>query len=162
MELNIEINCESDKWKGFLADAELILNDLANKALEEIGVSNSVEYVEISVLLTDNNNIRKLNRDYRGKDKPTNVLSFPLEEHDAGNYNSVAEQMLLGDIALAYEIILQEANEQEKSFKHHYTHLVLHGILHLLGYDHIEEDDAEEMESIEINVLEKMEVANPY
>jgi probable rRNA maturation factor len=104
---------------------------------------------EISVVLADDAFVRELNRTYRGKDKPTNVLSFPSDEH-------------LGDIVLAFETVASEAAQQGKSFKAHAQHLLVHGTLHLLGYDHEQEAQAEEMEGLEVKILKKLGVANPY
>lgn len=109
------------------------------------------ENVEISVLLTDDAHIRVLNRDYRVKDKATNVLSFPQDEPE-----------MLGDIILAYETVMREAAEQGKTFEAHLTHLLVHGCLHLLGYDHEEDDEAEEMEALEVEILAGLGVNNPY
>lgn len=106
---------------------------------------------EISIVLESDENIQVLNRDYRGKDKPTNVLSFPQDE-----------EMLLGDIVLAYETIEREAREAKISFRDHFIHLVVHGFLHLIGYDHETDEEAEEMEQLEIDILESMGVKNPY
>ncbi len=112
--------------------------------------------IEISVVLMSDAQIRELNRDHRGMDKPTNVLSFPLNEPHAILENT------LGDIILALEIIQREAKAQEKSFETHLTHLVLHGFLHLIGYDHENDDDAEEMEALEILILSELGIKNPY
>ena len=110
---------------------------------------------ELSIVLSDAKNVHGLNLQYRQKDKPTNILSFPI--NDNGQTNGP-----LGDLILAYEVIKQEAEREQKSFKDHLTHLLLHGLLHLLGYDHIHDDDAESMESLEIQTLEKIGIKNPY
>ena len=105
----------------------------------------------ISILLTNNAHIQHLNKEFRGKDKPTNVLSFPADEDD-----------YLGDIAIAYETICAEAIEQDKKFDHHLIHMVIHGLLHLKGYDHEDDLEAEEMEALEIKILADMGIENPY
>jgi len=106
---------------------------------------------EISISLVDADEIQTLNNRFRGKDNPTNVLSFP---------NSGA---FLGDIVLCVDIITNEAREQEKSLEDHLTHLVVHSILHLIGYDHVNESDAEEMEALEIEILDSIfKIKNPY
>lgn len=104
-----------------------------------------------SIRLTNDTGIQQLNRDFRQKDKPTNVLSFP---HDDPEY--------LGDIAISYETIKREAEEQGKDFIHHFTHMLIHGFLHLNGYDHETDAEAEEMESLEIKILADMGIENPY
>jgi len=107
--------------------------------------------LEVSVVLTDDKAVRELNKTYRHKDHPTNVLSFSSEE--AGE---------LGDIILAYETVKKEAEDAGISFLHHTLHLIVHGFLHLLGYDHEENDQALEMENMEIRILKKQGIANPY
>ena len=105
------------------------------------------------VLLTDDTHMRQLNRDFRHQDRATNVLSFPANLSDAS---------LLGDIALGYETVQQEADRDGKSLDDHLTHLVIHGALHLLGYDHENEATAREMEALEIAALSALGIANPY
>jgi len=107
--------------------------------------------MEMAVVLADDAFIRGLNKTYRGKDKATNVLSFPAGEAD-----------VLGDLVLAFETVEREAKEQGKNPKHHAVHLLVHGTLHLLGYDHENDKDAAQMEAHEIKILKKLEVDNPY
>ena len=111
---------------------------------------------ELTIRLVDNDEIQQLNLQYRHKDKPTNVLSFPFEVPEGIELN------LLGDIIIAINVVEQEAIEQKKSLKDHWAHMVIHGCLHLLGYDHINDDEAEEMESLEINILKGLSITNPY
>lgn len=107
---------------------------------------------ELSIVLSDNKEVQRLNRDYRGKDKPTNVLSFPVPQ----------PAPLLGDIVLAYETIRDEALQKNIAFEDHVAHLLIHGFLHLQGYDHIEESSAAEMEALEIKALALLNIDNPY
>lgn len=107
---------------------------------------------ELSVALSDDAQVRALNRDYRQKDKSTNVLSFPVAEPTP----------LLGDIVLALETVQREAKEKSISFEDHLTHLVIHGFLHLQGYDHEMEDEAQVMEALEIRALAILAIDNPY
>lgn len=109
----------------------------------------------VTILLTNDAEVKSLNKKYRGKNKPTNVLSFP-----DGTVEDKIKQ--LGDVALAYETIAREAKEQDKTMKAHVTHLTIHGVLHLLGYDHENENDAKTMESLETAILSSMGIANPY
>ena len=121
--------------------------------------------VEISVRLTDDAEVRTLNAQYRQKDKPTNVLSFPMVQPDLLDtigQNSDDGEVLLGDIVLAYETCAREAEEKGITLYDHATHLIVHGTLHLLGYDHIEEGEAEAMEAIEIDTLTAFGLADPY
>lgn len=110
----------------------------------------------ITFVFTDDRSIKTLNRDWRGKDKATNVLSFP--DGDLGEDGRVH----LGDVILAYETVKREALENGVRFSHHLTHLLLHGSLHLLGYDHMTETEAAAMEALEIKILGKMGIKSPY
>lgn len=114
--------------------------------------------VEISVVLSDDQNVRDLNREHRGKDAPTNVLSFP---GDVENPFPGAE-VLVGDVILAWETIAAEAAAAHKPVTDHVTHLLIHGVLHLLGYDHVREDDATVMERIEVDCLAGLGIEDPY
>ncbi|MEL6876303.1 MAG: rRNA maturation RNase YbeY, partial [Pseudomonadota bacterium] len=120
--------------------------------------------LEIAVRFTSDEEVRKLNAAYRDKDKPTNVLSFPLVSRDmlSGLANTDDGEILLGDIILAKETCLREAHEKQVSVSDHATHLVVHGTLHLLGYDHQNEADALTMEALETRALESLGIANPY
>lgn len=120
--------------------------------------------LEIAVRFTSDEEVRKLNAAYRDKDKPTNVLSFPLVPRDmlSGLANTDDGEILLGDIILAKETCLREAHEKQVSVSDHATHLVVHGTLHLLGYDHQNEADALTMEALETRALESLGIANPY
>ncbi|RYE56664.1 MAG: rRNA maturation RNase YbeY, partial [Rhizobiaceae bacterium] len=111
---------------------------------------------EISVLLTDDAEQRELNAQYRGKDSSTNVLSFPQIEPFDPVFG------ILGDITLARETLIREAEEQGTSLEDHFTHLVVHGFLHILGYDHLDEDEAQEMEGLETQILAGLGIADPY
>ena len=118
---------------------------------------------EVSVLLTDEEYSRQLNHVYRGKDSATNVLSFPA--FTVEELHVLAKQqnsLILGDIVLSLETVLKESKEQKKPFLNHLMHLTVHGTLHLLGYDHQLENQAEEMEALEVNILSAMGVTNPY
>lgn len=112
---------------------------------------------ELSLVLTDDAHIRVLNKQWRDQDKPTNVLSFPSADEDDDEPGP-----LIGDVIVAYETTAREAEEEGKSFEDHFTHLLVHGLLHLFGYDHIEDDEAEEMEALETEILAGLGVADPY
>ena len=112
---------------------------------------------EVSLLLCDDGEIRDLNRNWRGKDEPTNVLSFPIGTAPCGDVPGS-----LGDVALAYETVMREARELDEPVEQHAAHLVVHGVLHLLGYDHVSEDDAQEMEALETRILADLGYPDPY
>jgi probable rRNA maturation factor len=111
----------------------------------------------LALLLTDNATLRQLNRDHRRKDQPTNVLSFPTFPSD-----EVPTAGHLGDIAVALETVIQESLDACKPPLHHLAHMVVHGVVHLAGYDHITDAEAEEMEAIEVRALARLDIANPY
>jgi probable rRNA maturation factor len=113
-------------------------------------------FFQVSIEIVDKATSQQLNKDYRHKDKPTNVLSFPL---DLPEY---VEEDLIGDLAICRDVLIEEAEQQNKNVDDHWAHLVMHGTLHLLGYDHIEDKEAEKMESLEIILLKKLEINNPY
>ncbi len=117
--------------------------------------------LEITVTLSNDRDIKALNRDHRGKNKPTNVLSFPLWE-GLDDIPASKSAVPIGDIIIALETMKREAVEQDKSLKHHFCHMLVHGFLHLLGYDHMNETEAEEMESLETKILKKLDIKDPY
>ena len=112
--------------------------------------------VEMTVRIVDEAESHELNLTYRGKDRPTNVLSFPFECPDE------VELPLLGDLVICRQVVEREAVEQEKPLMAHWAHMVVHGSLHLLGYDHIEDDEAEEMESLETQIMQGLGFDDPY
>jgi probable rRNA maturation factor len=120
--------------------------------------------VEVSVKFTSDEEVHQLNHAYRGKDKPTNVLSFPMVQEDLldGLSNSDDGEVLLGDIVLALGVCTAEAGDKGVTVEAHATHLVVHGAFHLIGYDHMSEAEAEEMEQAERDALQSLGIADPY
>ncbi|MFT3976130.1 MAG: rRNA maturation RNase YbeY [Sphingomonas bacterium] len=121
--------------------------------------------VEVSVRLTSDDEVHTLNRQYRGKDKPTNVLSFPMVQPDlidTVSQNTDDGELLLGDIVLAHGVCAREAAERDVSVEAHLSHLIVHGTLHLLGYDHLTDDEGDAMEAIERDALADLGIADPY
>jgi probable rRNA maturation factor len=116
---------------------------------------------ELAVMLTDDDGIRTLNQNWRGIDKATNVLSFPALQPTGAVGPDDAPRML-GDIAIAYQTTRREADEEQKRFDHHLSHLAVHGFLHLIGYDHESDDEAEAMESLEREILAQLGIPDPY
>lgn len=117
--------------------------------------------LEVSITLSNDKRIKVLNRDHRGKNKPTNVLSFPLWE-GIEDIPPSREAVPIGDIIIAYETMVREAIEQDKKLKDHMAHMLVHGFLHLLGYDHMNDQEAEEMEALEVKILKKLDIKDPY
>ncbi|MDE1513429.1 MULTISPECIES: rRNA maturation RNase YbeY [Vibrio] len=111
---------------------------------------------EVTIRIVDSAESHQLNLNYRGKDKPTNVLSFPFEAPPG------IELDLLGDLVICRQVVEHEAIEQNKPLQAHWAHMVVHGSLHLLGYDHIEDDEAEEMEALETEIMQQMGFSDPY
>ena len=156
----IDINVEKGNWETALPDYQAIVERAINACVAtaaECEDEDEAEW-EISVLLTDDDAVQVLNRDWRGKDKPTNVLSFPASADDL----PMGAPMMLGDIAMAFETVVREAEELNKPLSDHFCHLVVHGMLHLLGYDHISDEEADEMEPLEIEILEGLGISSPY
>jgi probable rRNA maturation factor len=127
-------------------------------------VATTAATVEVSIRLTSDDEVQTLNRQYRQQDKPTNVLSFPMVQPDLIDSlaNTDDGEVLLGDIVLAYETCEREAKERGISTEDHATHLIVHGVLHLLGYDHMTDADAEYMEAIERDVMASLGLHDPY
>jgi probable rRNA maturation factor len=142
-----EANAESTIHRAIEAAAEIIDADVGE--------------TELAIMLTDDAGIRILNSNWRGIDKPTNVLSFPALQ-PAGPGGPDDAPRMLGDIAIAYETTRKEADDEQKPFDHHLSHLAVHGLLHLVGYDHEDDADAEVMEALEVNILAQLGIPNPY
>lgn len=156
----IELNVEDPRWQA--SDPEGIIARVFAAVRRELSLPPQSE---ISVLLCDDARIVPLNQSFRSKAQPTNVLSWPSEERAAqlpGGTPYAPTSPELGDIALAYETCAGEATAQSKSFHDHVTHLVLHGLLHLLGYDHETEQDAALMEGLERKILANLGIEDPY
>lgn len=146
----VEIEIESDDWTAALPDAEAVVQTAATAALGDVAG-------DLVVLLTDDAAVQDLNARFRGKDKPTNVLSFP-----GGDMLMPGVPIHLGDIVLAFGVCRDEAETQGKSLANHLTHLIIHGVLHVLGRDHEDEAEAEAMEAEERVLLASLGVADPY
>jgi probable rRNA maturation factor len=153
----VEVTLSCPQWQGACPDAVTLAEKAAALTLLQVPPANDVTITDVT--LTDDAEQRRLNRTYRGKDAPTNVLAFPAA--DATKLPSGAP-MLLGDVVLAFETVSREAAEQQKPFEDHLRHLVVHGVLHLIGFDHADADGAAEMEAKEIAILARLGVPNPY
>jgi probable rRNA maturation factor len=153
----LDISVEAKGWEA-LPDLESLCRNAVTAALAEAGEEvDAAEGVLLSLLFTDDTSIAVLNRDWRGQDKPTNVLSFPA----APGINPLGPDPL-GDIALAYETCAREAQAEGKSLSDHVAHLVIHGTLHCLGDDHEDDAQAEAMEAREVAALARLGIADPY
>lgn len=148
---DIEIDIQSSLWEREPQAAAIVRDAIAAAATRAPSAG------EVSVLLTDDTAVQALNRDWRKIDKPTNVLSFPSDAPKIAGAPA-----LLGDIAIAYETLAREAAAEKKPFLHHLAHLAAHGYLHLLGYDHQTDSEAEAMEALEREILAAMRIPDPY
>jgi probable rRNA maturation factor len=145
----IDVEIEDDAWTAALPQAEMLARGAALAALD----SQEAAHEGVTILLADDESVRELNARFRGKDTPTNVLSFPAPRNP---------EFHLGDLALAYGVCAREAAAQHKTLAHHLQHLVVHGVLHLCGHDHMGDDEAEAMEDLERAVLAGLGVPDPY
>jgi len=159
----IEVICPCAAWRRACPEAKELARTGAALALARgmaaVGIA-SEKAIELSITLSDDDGARRLNRRWRGVDRSTNVLAFPAWAPGASLPAEIP--LLLGDVVLAFETVAREAEEQGKQFADHFFHLVVHGVLHLLGYDHHTEGDAVAMEALETSILENFGVADPY
>jgi probable rRNA maturation factor len=146
----IDVLVESKLWK----DPGRVKSVL-RRAVREAMATLPTRGGELAIVLTDDSSIRLLNRQWRGIDKATNVLSFPAQD-------GCGQLPIIGDIVLAYETIAREAHHEGKPFAHHLAHLAVHGFLHLLGYDHQQDGDADAMEAAERKILRRLAIPDPY
>ncbi|AVQ88491.1 rRNA maturation RNase YbeY [Plesiomonas shigelloides] len=147
VELDLQIACQNDTGLPAAADFQRWLDG---------AVLGFQPEAEVTIRIVDEEESHHLNLTYRGKDKPTNVLSFPFEAPPG------IELPLLGDLIICRQVVEAEAVEQQKELSAHWAHMVVHGSLHLLGYDHIEDEEAEEMESLETEIMQEMGYPDPY
>lgn len=158
--LQIETSIEEDRWLESLNNCKSIVEETVLATVTAINLQSFP--FEISIVLGGDNLLQELNAKYRQKDKPTNVLSFPQIEDITTLSTPPAYLTPVGDVFIALETTLKEAAEMEIPLEHHFRHLLVHGTLHLFGYDHIDEEEAKEMESLEISILKRFEIKNPY
>lgn len=147
---SVDIQIASPKW-----DAESAAEQTVRDAVAAAATTADAGEGEVSVVLTDDAAIRTLNRDWRKIDKPTNVLSFPAPDNAAG-------EKMFGDIVIAYETLARECDEEDRIFLHHLAHLTVHGFLHLIGYDHQTDSEADAMEALESKIMIAMKRPDPY
>ncbi len=147
---------QSEAWAS-LGDLERIVNRAFQTVSARVPAATGRE---VAVVLADDAELHALNGRFRGQNKPTNVLSFPPADDPAPHDSTMAPP--LGDIVIAYETVMREAEEENKPALHHFTHMIVHGLLHLAGFDHVKSADAEQMEALECEILANMDIPNPY
>jgi probable rRNA maturation factor len=158
--LKIDVLVDSEQWEN-AAKAKVVIR----RALKQAATTLSTKTAELAIVLTDDAAMRRLNRHWRGVDAPTNVLSFATRNHGDWPDKLLGSHLVgdhLGDIVLAYETVKREAHREGKPFDHHVAHLVVHGFLHLLGYDHGNDAQARRMETTERTILRDLAVPDPY
>jgi probable rRNA maturation factor len=169
----IAVTLDCTLWAETLPGAEALVRKAARAALAAAQRDSAPvpDAVELSLMLADASLMRRLNRDYRRKDKPTNVLSFPAYDpaelarvvrSRPGRPGTSSQPVPIGDVVLAFEVVRDEALDQGKPFAAHLAHLAVHGTLHLLGYDHEAEADAARMEALEVEILAQLGIDDPY
>jgi probable rRNA maturation factor len=154
--LSVVVDSHCSAWGDLVPDAQELCCSAVVAAFDAAGALS--DGAEVSVVLADDEFIQSLNKAWRQQDKPTNVLAFPCEELDQTGDG----MRLLGDIVIASGVVQREALGEDKTVGHHMTHMVVHGTLHLLGYDHISDDDAAEMEAFETVALAALGIDDPY
>ena len=150
--LAVDIRVQSPLWQN-----QPLAEQAVRKAILSAATALSTSAGEVSILLTDDSAVRDLNRDWRGLDKPTNVLSFPAARSKAGGGAN-----FYGDIVMAYETLKRECDDEERNFLHHLAHLTVHGFLHLIGYGHEVDAEADEMEGLESKIMNAMNLPDPW
>ncbi|MEM8833207.1 MAG: rRNA maturation RNase YbeY [Pseudomonadota bacterium] len=158
--VDIDISLQDPEWEK-LGGVEKVVEESVKLTLKSAILPKIVldRDTEVSIVLANNDLLHVLNREYRDKDKPSNILTFATLDSE----EPVTDGPLnLGDVFLSYETVMEEATDEGKFILDHVRHLIVHGVLHLLGYDHKQDDEATDMETLEIRILERMNVQNPY
>lgn len=165
MRINVELIKADKNWKKHKFINKLLVQKVVHTILERYKNLKEVKKFELSILLTNDSTMFDLNSKFRSENKATNVLSFPdvqLNFRHLLEFIPDSHYMYLGDVAFGYETIHTEAASQDKTFEDHFVHLLLHSVLHLLGYDHQNDEEADIMENLEIEILKVFSIASPY
>ncbi len=166
---NLNLDIAEPLWLQALPSAETTSAEVFASVLNYISTHENLDFLQIgkpinvNLCLSNDEEVHTLNRNFRGKDKPTNVLSFAnIDDEDFDENCRLDDNIELGDIIIALETMQREAKEQNISLHDHYCHLLTHGLLHLSGYDHMEDDEAAQMEGLETAILRQLNIADPY
>ena len=169
MKNKLNIIIEDDRWKNFDGDVRKISRKVFDVAIKYLNSHDELDFlpndkpIEINLCLSNDDNVHELNREFRSMDKPTNVLSFAnVDDENFLAETASQNEIELGDIIIAFETMEREAVLENITFNAHYCHLLTHGILHLCGFDHQEDDEAEYMEALEVKILAELNIDNPY
>lgn len=164
--INISVNDE--RWEEILPNADVLCSNILQTALcfinkfDPSDLFTSNKPMSLNLCLSNDEEVHYLNKEFRNKDKPTNVLSFANIDDPEFDLSYINDELELGDIIISLETMQNEASQKNIPFEHHFSHLLVHGILHLLGYDHIEDDEADFMEDLETKILNILNIPNPY
>lgn len=165
MRFTIEIAQDNNEWDLYEEINPKLFKKILDKVTKNYPNFTQVQNIELSILLSNDKRIKKLNQEFRNENSATNVLSFPdldIDFKQILEFKPDIDYIYLGDIAFAFETISEEAKEKNIPFLNHFKHLLVHAILHLLGYDHINDDEAEIMQNIEVKILKKLSIPSPY
>lgn len=160
----LNLHFADKNWKKELPDVQKISEDILSQVINDKTPSwlHNKE-VSVNLSLSNDEEIKQLNSEFRNLDKPTNVLSFAnIDDEEFEYYLNQNKQIELGDVIISLQTMIEQSKQEELSLHDHYCHIWVHALLHLLGYDHIEQEEAEEMESEEIRILQNLNIANPY
>ena len=156
-EFLIDISIKSSQWTSVDFNVHKHCKNIMEAVVSNVlGKGYETKSIEVSLLLADDENLHNLNKEFRNKDNPTNVLSFPFYKIQKNNIKKVLNldsYLFLGDIAISFERVMNESLEQEKTFIEYFSHILIHGLLHLFGYDHISDEEAKIMEKLEIKIM---------
>ena len=165
MKFTIEIAQDNNEWDLYSEINPKLFKQILNEVIKNYKNFSKIKNIELSVLLTNNNRIQQLNQEFRNKNSATNVLSFPdvdIDFRQILEFEPNLDYMYLGDVAFAFETIFQEAEKKKIDFLNHFKHLLLHSILHLIGYDHKDDEETEIMQNIEVRILQRLSISSPY
>jgi len=165
MKFTIEIAQDNDEWDSYKEVNPKLFEEILEEVLKNYPNFSEVQNIELSILLTNDKRIKKLNQEFRNENSATNVLSFPDLDIDFSQileFKPDLDYIYLGDIAFAFETISEEVKKKNIPFLNHFKHLLVHSTLHLLGYDHMNDTEAEIMQDIEVKILKKLSIPSPY
>mgnify|MGYP000676862053 FL=1 len=165
MKFTIEIAQDNDEWDSYKEINPKLFEGILEEVLKNYPNFSKVQNIELSILLTNDKRIKKLNQEFRNENSATNVLSFPDLDIDFSQileFKPDLDYIYLGDIAFAFETISEEVKKKNIPFLNHFKHLLVHSTLHLLGYDHMNDTEAEIMQDIEVKILKKLSIPSPY
>lgn len=165
MKFTIEIAQDNDEWDSYKEINPKLFEEILEEVLKNYPNFSKAQNIELSILLTNDKRIKKLNQEFRNENSATNVLSFPDLDIDFSQileFKPDLDYIYLGDIAFAFETISEEVKKKNIPFLNHFKHLLVHSTLHLLGYDHMNDTEAEIMQDIEVKILKKLSIPSPY